>query len=100
MLRWLCPDCKGHDTGAYKSQRPASQKPWLDGTVMKIICWAPAGLEKIRGKDKIRSVPSDGFKAATYTVAEKCMGWVYISGNEGREIRERLCEKDGAWKIR
>lgn len=48
-------------------------------------------LGEIRGKDKTRSLPSDGFKAATCTVAEECMGRAYIRayihGNQGSEVR-------------
>lgn len=58
--------------------------------------WAPAWcLGEIRGKDKTRSVPSDGFKAATCTVAGECMGRVYIqsvypwtSGERGQDGSE------------
>lgn len=57
-------------------------------------------LGEIRGKDKTRSVPSDGFKAATCTVAGECMGRVYIqsvypwtSGERGQRAQERLVGK-------
>lgn len=51
---------------------------WSSSLCVGLQLGACMVLGEIQGKDKTRSVPSDGFKAAVCTVAGECMGRVYI----------------------
>lgn len=68
---------------------------WSSSLCVGLQLGACMVLGEVRGKDKTRSFPSDGFKAATCTVAGECMGRVYIqsvypwtSGERGQDGSE------------